>query len=224
MVSSPMTSWQINGETRETVRDFIFWGSKITADGDCNHKMKERLLLGRKAVTNLDNIFKSRDVSLSMTVHLVKAMVFPVVTYGCESWTIMKAEHWRPWCFWTVVLEKTLESPLECKEIKPVYCKGNQVLNIHFKGWCWNQSSNTLATWYEVLTHWKRSWCWERLKAGGEEDNKGWDSWMASWTGWTWIWASSRNRWWTGKPGMLHLWVPKESEMTEQQNWTSELN
>ena len=221
MVSSPITSWQINGETIETVRDFIFWGSKITADGDRNHKMEERLLLGRKAVTNLDSIFQSRDVSLSMTVHLVKAMVFPVVTYGCESWTTMKAKHWRPWCFWTVLLKKTLESPLECK-IKPVYCKGNQVLNIHFKGWCWNQSSNTLATWYEELTHWKRSWCWERLKAGGEEDNKGWDSWMASWTGWTWIWASSRNRWW--KPGMLQLWVPKELEMTEQQNWTSELN
>ena len=88
MVSGSITSWEIDGETMETVRDFIFWGSKITADGDCSHEMKRRLLLGRKAMTNLDNILKSRD-----KVRLVKAMVFPVVMYGCESWTIKKAEH-----------------------------------------------------------------------------------------------------------------------------------
>ena len=88
MASGSITSWEIDGETMETVRDFIFWGSKITADGDCSHEMKRRLLLGRKAMTNLDNILKSRD-----KVRLVKAMVFPVVMYGCESWTIKKAEH-----------------------------------------------------------------------------------------------------------------------------------
>ena len=93
MVSGPITSWQIDGETVETVSDFIFLGSKITADGDCSHEIKRRLLLGRKIMTNLDSIFKSRDITLSTKVCLVKAMVFPVVVYGCESWTVKKAEH-----------------------------------------------------------------------------------------------------------------------------------
>ena len=95
MASGPTTLWQIDGETVETVTDFIFGGSKITADGDCSHEIKRRLLLGRKVVTNLDSIFKSRDITLPAKVCLVKAMVFPVVTYGCESWTVKKAEHWR---------------------------------------------------------------------------------------------------------------------------------
>ena len=91
--SDPITSWQINGETMETVTDFLFLGSKITADGDCSHEMKRLLLLGRKIMTNLDSIFKSRDITLPTKVHLVKAMVFRVVMYGCESWTVKKAEH-----------------------------------------------------------------------------------------------------------------------------------
>ena len=90
MASGPITSWEIDGETVETVSDFIFWGSKIPADGDCSHEIKRRLLLGRKVMTNLDSIFKSRDITLPTEVHLVKAMVFPVVMYGCESWTIRK--------------------------------------------------------------------------------------------------------------------------------------
>ena len=93
MASGPITSWKIDGETMETVTDFVFWGSKITADGDCSHEIKRRLLLGRKVTTNLDSIFKSRDITLPTKVCLVKAMVFPVVMYGCESWTIKKAEH-----------------------------------------------------------------------------------------------------------------------------------
>ena len=92
MASGPITSWEIDGETVETVSDFIFWGSKITADGDCNHEIKIHLLLGRKAMTNLDSIFKSRDITLPTKGHLVKAMLFPVVMYGCESWTVKKAE------------------------------------------------------------------------------------------------------------------------------------
>ena len=92
MATSPITSWQIDGETVETERDFIFLGSKITADGDCSHEIRRRLLLGRKAMTNLDSILKSRDIILLTKVHLVKATVFPVVMYGCESWTIKKAE------------------------------------------------------------------------------------------------------------------------------------
>ena len=93
MASGPITSWQIDGETMETVRDFIFWGSKIIADSDCSHEIKKHLLFGRKAMTNLDSILKNRDITLLTEVHLVKAMVFPVVIYGCESWTIKKAEH-----------------------------------------------------------------------------------------------------------------------------------
>ena len=92
MESGPITSWEIDGETVETVSDFILWGSKITADGDYSHAIKRCLLLGRKVMTNLDSIFKSRDITLSTKVHLVKAMVFPVVMYGCESWTVKKAE------------------------------------------------------------------------------------------------------------------------------------
>ena len=123
--SGPITSWQIDGETMETVTDFIFLGSKITADGDRSHEIKRQLLLGRKAMTNLDSILKSRDTTLPTKVHLVKAMVFLVVIYGCESWTIKKAECWRTdasklW-FW-----RRLESPLDCKEIQPVNPKGNQ--------------------------------------------------------------------------------------------------
>ena len=93
MASGPITSWQIGGETGEKVSDFIFLGSKITADGDCSQEIKRHLLLGRKVMTNLDSIFKSRDITLTTKVHLVKAMVFPVVMYGCESWTVKKAEH-----------------------------------------------------------------------------------------------------------------------------------
>ena len=104
MASSPITSWPIEGETMETVRNFIWAGSKITADGDCSHKIKRCLLLGRKVMTNLDSIFKSRDITLPTKIHLVKAMVSPVVMYGCESWTIKKAEHQRIdafelWCW-----------------------------------------------------------------------------------------------------------------------------
>ena len=99
MASSPITSWQIDGETVETVADFILLGSNITADGDCSHKIKRHLLLERKVMTNLDSILKSRDITLITKVHLVKAMAFPVVMYGCESWTIKKAEHQRIYAF-----------------------------------------------------------------------------------------------------------------------------
>ena len=125
MASGPITSWEIDGETVETVSDLIFLGSKITADGDCSHEIKSRLLLGRKVMTNLDSIFKSRDITLPTKVRLVKAMVFPIVTYGCESWTAKKAEHRRIdafelWCW------RSLESPLDFKEIQPVHSKGDQ--------------------------------------------------------------------------------------------------
>ena len=119
MASSPITSWQVDGKKMETVTDFIFLVSKITTDGDCSHEIKRHLLLGRKPMTNLDSLLKSRDVILLTKVHIVKAMVFPVVMYGCERWTIKKAECQRIDAF-KLVLEKTLESPLDSKEIKPV--------------------------------------------------------------------------------------------------------
>ena len=125
MASGPITSWEIDGETVETVTDFILEGSKISENDDCSHETKRHLLLGRKAMTNLDSILKSRDSTLPTKVHLVVAMVFPVVMYGCESWTIKKAEHQRIDAFELWLLEKTLESPLDCKEIQPVHPKGN---------------------------------------------------------------------------------------------------
>ena len=124
MASGPITSWQIDEKTMETVTDFILGGSKITADGDCSHEIQRCLLLGRKVMTNLDSILKSRDITLPTKVHLVKAIVFPVVMYGCESWTLKKAEQkvdaFKLW-YW-----RSLESPLDSKEIKAVNPKGNQ--------------------------------------------------------------------------------------------------
>ena len=125
MASGPITSWQIVGETMETVTDFIWGGSKSTIDGNCSHEIVRCLLLARKAVTNLDSILKSRDITLLTKVYLVKAMIFPVIMYGCESWTVKKADCQRIDAL-TIVLEKTFESPLDCKEIKPVNPKGNQ--------------------------------------------------------------------------------------------------
>ena len=123
MASGPITSWEIDGETAS---DFIFLGSKITADGDCSHEIKRYLLLGRKAMANPDSILKSKDISLPIKVCIVQGMVFPVVTYRCDSWTIKKAERWRINAFRLWLLEKTLESPLDCKEIQPVHSEGNQ--------------------------------------------------------------------------------------------------
>ena len=138
MASGPITSWQINGETVETVTDFLFWGSKITADDDCSHEIKRRLLLGRKVMTNLDSLLKSRDIALPTKVCLVKAMVFPVVMYGCKSWTIKKAEHQRIdafelWCWrrllrvpWTT--RRSNQSIL--KEISPEYSLEGLILKL----------------------------------------------------------------------------------------------
>ena len=161
MASGP-TSWQIDGETVETEADFIFLGSKITVDGDCSHEIKRCLLLGRKFMTNLDSLLKGRDIILPTKVHLVNAMVFPMVMYGCESWIIKKAESWRIDAFeLCVVLEKTLlrvpwtarrSNQSILKEISP---------GCSLAAWCWSWNSNTLATWCKELTHLKRPWCCE---------------------------------------------------------------
>ena len=131
-------------------------------------------------------------------------------------------ESWVPknWCFWTVVLEKTLESPLDCKEIQPVHPIGDQ--SWVFFGRCWSWNSNTLATWCKELTYLKRPWCWERLKAGREGDDRGWDGWMASPTQWVWVWVDSGSWWWTGGLVCCGSWGCKELDTTEQLNWTGD--
>ena len=170
-------------------------------------------------MTNLDSILKSRSITLPTKVHLVKAMVFPVVMYGCKSWTIEKADCWRTdafelWCWrrllrvpWTA--RRSNQSIL--KEIRPECSLEGLMLK-------WN--SSTLATWWKELTHWKRPWCWERLKTGGEGDNRGWDGWMASPTQWTWVWVNFGSWWWTGRPGMLQF---MESQRVGH-DWATELN
>ena len=137
-------------------------------------------------------------------------------------WELDYKESWelKNWCFGTVVLEKTLESPLDCKEIQPVHPKGDQSFSVHWKDWCWSWNSNTLATWYEELTHLKSSWCWERLRAGGEGDDTGWDGWMVSPTQWTWVCVNSGSWWWTGRPGVL-LFMGSQRV---GHDWATELN
>ena len=151
MISGPITSWQIDRENMQAMTDLIFLVSKITADGDCSHEIKRHLLLERKAMTNLDSVLKTRDIALPTKVHLVKAIVFPIVIYGCESRTIKKAERWiihvsELWCWrrllkvpWTARLKQSI-----LKDIGP---------DIHYKDWCWSWNSNTFVTWCEELTH-----------------------------------------------------------------------
>ena len=148
MASGPITSWQID---RETVVDFIFLGSKITADGECNHEIKRCLLIGRKVMINLDSILKSRDITLPRKVCLVKAMVFPVVMCGCDSWTIKKAEHRRIDAFELPCWRRLLRVPWTARRSNQSILKS--VLNIHWKDWCWSWSANTLATWCKEPTH-----------------------------------------------------------------------
>ena len=186
MASGPITSWETDGETMETVTDFILGGSKITADSDCSHDIKRCLLLGRKVMTNIDSILKSRDITLPTKVCLVKALVFPIVMYGCESWTIKKAEcpridGFQLWCWWRLLrvpwtVRRSNQSIL--KKISPEYSLEGLMLKLKL------QSFDHLM---KELIHWKRPWCWEWLNAGGEGDDRGeegddrgWDGWMAS--------------------------------------------
>ena len=189
-------------------------GSQITADGKCSREIKRRLLLERTAMTNLDSILKSRDITLPTKIHLVKALVFLVVLYGCEGGTIKKAECWRTdafelWCWrrllrvpWTA--RRSNQSIL--KEINPEYSLEGLMLKL---------CSNTLATWCEELTHLKRPWCWTKLKAGGEEDNRGWDGWMASPTQFEQALGDGEGQ---GSLACCSPWGRKESDWaTEQQ-------
>ena len=201
MASGAITSWQIDGET---VRNFIFWDSRITADADCSHEIKRRLLLGRKVMTNLDSILKSRDITLPTKVCLVKAMVFPVVMYGRESWTVKKAEHqkidaFELWCWrrllrvpWTA--RRSNQSIL--KEISPGCSLEGVMLKLKL------QYFGHLMQRVDSL---EKTWCLEGLGAGGEGDDRGWDGRMASPTWWAWVWVNSESLWWTGRPGMLQF-------------------
>ena len=197
MIHSPVTSWQIDGETMETVTDFIFLGSKITADGDCSHEIRT-LAPWKKSYDQPRQYIKKQG-------HYFTNKVSSSQTYGFSSshvwmWELDYKEIWAPKnaCIWTVVLEKTLESLLDCKKIQPVNPKGNQF-------WIFIGRTDVEAgtTWFEELTHLKRPWCWEKLKAGEEGEDRGWDGWMTSPMWWTWVWASSGGWWWTGNPGVL---------------------
>ena len=145
-------------------------------------KLKDACSLKKKALINLESVLKSRDIICWQNYGFSSSPVW--------MWEVDHKQGWsqKNWCFWTVVLEKTLESPLDCK-IKPVNSKRKSTLNIHWKNWCW--SSNTLATWCKEPTYWKRTWSWERLRAGGEGSNRRKDGWIASPTQWTWVWANS---------------------------------
>ena len=170
-------------------------------------------------MTNLDSIFKSKDITLPTKFHLVKAMVFPVVMYGCESLTMKKTESQRInafelWCWGRLLRVLGLQGD----SISPSWKRS--ALGVHWKDWCWGLNSNTLATSCEVLTHWKRPWCWEGLWAGREGYNRGGDCWMASATQWKWVWVNSRSWWWTGRPGVL--WFMGLRRV--RHDWATEMN
>ena len=218
MASGRITSWQIDGKTMETMKDFIFLGSKITADCDCSHEIKRHLLLGRKVITNLDSILKSRDITLPTKVHLIKAIVFPVVLYGCQRWTIKKAECWRIdafelWCWqrllrvpWTAKISN--QSIL--KEISPERSLEGLMLKLKLR--------------YFGHLMQRADWLEEKDPDAGKDwrQEKGMtDGWMASLTQWTWVRANSGKWWRTGKPGVLQsmgLQRVRHNWVTEQQH------
>ena len=194
MASSPITSWQIDGKQWKQWQTLLLGGSKINADRDCSHEIKRRLLLGRKVITNLDSILKSRDITLAIKVLLVKAMVFPVVMYGYESWTIKKAEHWRidafeVWCWrrllrvpWTA--RRSNQSIL--KEISPECSLEGLMLKLKLQ---------YFGHLMQSADSFKKTLMLGKLKVGGEGHDRGWDGWMESPTQWTWVWVNSKKRW-----------------------------
>ena len=200
----------------ETVTDFIFLGSKITADSDCSHEIKRHLLLGRKAMTNLDSILKSRDITLPRKFHLVKAMVSSSLVW---MWELDRKGSWalKNRCFWTVLLGKTLESPLHCKEIKPVNPKGDQ--SLIFIGRT-DAKAETPILWAPDAKNWLigkdpdagKDWRWE--EKGMTEDEVVW--WLSQWTR---VWVNSGSWWWTGRPGMPQ----SMGSQRVRHNWATEM-
>ena len=220
MVSSPTISWQIDGETMETVTGFIFWGSKITADGDDSHETKRHLLLGRKAMTNPDSILKKQRH------HFAKKGPYSQ-SYGFSSshvwmWELDYKESWVPknWRFWIVVLEKTLESPLDCKEIKPVHLKKKN------QSWIITGNIDAEAETPTICTPDGKNWLIGKdpdIRKDWRQEEKGktgWNGWMASPSRWTWAWVSSGSWWWIGKLGMLQSMALQR----DQHYWRTELN
>ena len=219
MASSPIPLWEIDGETVETLADFIFGGSKITADGDCSHEIKRHLLLGRKVMTNLDSILKSRDIPLPTKVRLVKAMVFPVVMYGCASWTVKKAECQRIdafelWCWrrllrvpWTT--RRSNQSIL--KEISPGISLEGMMLKLklqYFGHLIWRVDSLEKTLMLGGIGG-KRRRGRQRMR------------WLnASLTRWMWVWVNSGNWWWAGRPGVLGF----IGSQRVGRDWVTELN
>ena len=202
-------------EKQWKLSDFILRGSQITADGDCSHEIKRHSLLGRKVMTNLDSIFKSRDINFANKGPSSQGYGFSI-GHGW-MWELDCEASWVPknWCFWTAVWEKTLESPLDCKKIQPVHPEEDQ-------SWVFigrtDAKAETPMLWLPHAKSWLigKDWCWEGLRAG-ERDDRGWDGWMASLTRWTWVWINSGSWWWTGRPGVLQ--GCKESDTTEQLSW-----
>ena len=199
-------------------QNLFLGGSKITEDGDCSHEIKRHLLLGRKVTTNIDSILKSRDITLPTKVHLVKAMVFPVVMYVCESWTINKTVL-KNWWFWTVVLEKTLASPLDCKEIQPVHPKGNQSWMFIRKA---DVEAETPILWPPDVKCWLiwrdadagKNWRQEE-KGTTEDEIVGWHHWLNAWVG-----VNSQSGDGQGTLACCCPWSCIELDITERLNWT----
>ena len=216
MASSPITSWQIDGETEETVTDFIFWGSKITADGDCSHEIKRHLLLGRKVMTNLESLLKSRDITLPTKIYLVKAMVSPVVVYGCESWTIKKAEHWRIDAFELFCWRRFLRVPWTArrsnqsllKEISSQYSLEGLMLKLKL----WSPDVKNWLIWKDPDAG--KDWMWEE-KGMTEVEMVEWHYWLSGW-----VWVNSGGWWWTRRPGLLQ----SMGSQSVGHDWAIELN
>ena len=179
MASGPITSWQIDGTTMETARDFIFWGSKISADGDCRQEIKRRLLLGRKVITNLNSILKSRDIILSTKVRLVKAIVFPVVMYGCESWTIKKAGHWKInafelWC-WIRLLRVPWPGRRSNQSILKAISPGCSLVGLMLK-----LQLQYFGHLMQIADSFEKTLMLGKIEGRRRRGHKGWDGWMAS--------------------------------------------
>ena len=219
MASGPITSWQIDREKMEAVRNFIFLSSKITADDDLNHEIKRCLLLGKKAMTNLDNLLKSRGITFPTKVHVVKARAFPVVIYRCESLTVKKAEYWRIDAFQLCVREdfckflglqgRSNQSIL--KEISPgCSLEGLMLkLKLQYFGYLMQRTDSL-----------KKTLMLEKIKGRWKRGDREWDGWMDSPTQWTCIWAHYGSWWWAGRPGVLQF---MESQRVSD-SWVTELN
>ena len=218
MASGSITSWQ-RGEKVETVTEFIFLGSKITADGDCSHESKRHLLLRRKVMTNVDSILKSTDITLPTKVHIDQAVAFPVVTYGCDRWTIKKAECWRIdafelWC-WRRLLSVRWAARRSnwsiLKEISPEYSLEGLMLKVKLQ--YFGHLMRGTDSFEKTLMPGK-------IEGRRRRADRVWDGWIASPTRWIWVWVCSRSWWWTGSLACCSPWGHKETDMTEWLNWT----